>query len=229
MRVAALVLAAGSGERLGAGEPKAFVSLAGRSLVARSIETLLRCDAIDAVLPVVPASHIDDPELCAAGDASGVLLPAVPGGVRRQDSVAAGLNALPEEVGWVAIHDAARCLVEASAVTAVVERARACGAAILAHPSPDTVKLVEGVRIRSTPERATCWAAETPQVFRADLLREGLEKADAEGFTATDDAQLVERLGVDVEVVEGSVRNLKITRPADLAIAEALLREEEGA
>ena len=98
------------------------------------------------------------------------------------------------------------------------------GAAILARPSADTLKIVRNDAVESTPDRATCWVAQTPQVFRVELLREALDKAEAEGFVGTDDAQLVERLGVRVRVVPGSARNLKITTADDLRIAEALLQ-----
>ena len=139
----------------------------------------------------------------------------------------AGVGPFPPMVSdaqWVAVHDAARCLVAEDEVESVIRAARDSGAAILAHRSPDTVKLVRGDEIESTPDRQSCWVAQTPQVFRVDLLREALDKAEAEGFVGSDDAQLVERLGVCVRVVPGSSRNLKITTPDDLRIAEALLR-----
>jgi 2-C-methyl-D-erythritol 4-phosphate cytidylyltransferase len=221
VKATALVLAAGSGERLGARVPKAFVPLAGETLLERSIERLARVSLVNRVVPVVPAEYVE------AWRARGPKrADAVAGGVRRQDSVRAGLDALPDEVEWVAVHDAARCLVDERDIEAVIRAAQDSGAAILAHRSPDTVKLVRGDVVESTPERGACWAAETPQVFRLDLLREGLEKAAAEGFTATDDAQLVERLGIAVRIVESSSPNLKITHADDLKIAQALLAAE---
>ena len=225
MRVAAVVLAAGQGTRLGAKTPKAFVSVAGKTLLERSVETLSGADEVDWVQPVIPAELIGPP---AAPSPSASVAAAVPGGARRQDSVAAGLDALPEDVTWVAVHDAARCLVSREEVDQVVLSARRWDAAILARPSPDTLKLVEDGVIRSTPERSACWIAQTPQVFRVDLLREGLAKARAEHLTATDDAQLVEWLGVRVRVVEGSALNMKITHPVDLVIAEALVERDRA-
>ena len=221
MNLAALVLAAGRGERLGGDRPKAFVSLVGKSLVARSIETLVRVPLVDRVVPVIPPEELAGfGALVAAGPK---LAPAVPGGALRQDSVRAGLASLPASFDWVAVHDAARCLVSEEEVIAVIRAAEDSGAAILARPSPDTLKLVRSGVIESTPDRRSCWLAQTPQVFRTELLREALEKAEADGFEATDDAQLVERLGVAVHVVSGSTRNLKITHPEDLRIAAALL------
>lgn len=223
MKVAALVLAGGRGERLGSAVPKAFVSLRGRTLVERSVETLSRVPLVSRVIPVIPASTGALWERLALPDSETIGDPVV-GGAERQDSVRAGLAALPAEVDWVVVHDAARCLVSEAEVGAVIRAAQETGAAILARPSADTLKIVRDGAIVSTPPRSECWVAQTPQVFRVELLREALEKALAEGFVATDDAQLVERLGVSVRVVPGSARNLKITTPDDLRIAEALLR-----
>jgi 2-C-methyl-D-erythritol 4-phosphate cytidylyltransferase len=152
----------------------------------------------------------------------------VVGGAERQDSVRAGLAALPEDTTLVAVHDAARALVRPESVSRVVAEARESGAALLAVPARDTLKRVREGSVVDTPPREECWLAQTPQVFRVELLREGLAKADAEGFVGTDDAQLVERLGVAVRVVPGEPENLKITGPGDLAAAEAWLRQREA-
>jgi 2-C-methyl-D-erythritol 4-phosphate cytidylyltransferase len=226
MRAAALVLAAGKGVRLGEPIPKAFVRLGGKTLLERSLETLCRVPLLCRVVPVLPPDDVGA-SLAAVVSGADKLAEPVPGGARRQDSVAAGLASLPDDIEWVAVHDAARCLVSVEEVEAVLRGAQETGAAILARPSPDTLKLVRDGVIVSTPERSACWAAQTPQVFRVGLLREGLEKAKAEGFTATDDAQLVERSGISVRIVEGRASNLKITHPADLAVAEALLAQAD--
>jgi 2-C-methyl-D-erythritol 4-phosphate cytidylyltransferase len=225
MKVAALVLAAGRGERLGLGAPKAFVPLAGRPLLLHALEALCVCAELDLVVPVVAP---DDLSRLRTWQDALARLPrlgaAVEGGRERQDSVRAGLRALPPEVGWVAVHDAARPFVSGEDVRRVIEAARATGAALLATPARDTIKRVRGGRVVETPPRAECWAAQTPQVFRRDWLEEGLAKADADGVMATDDAALVERLGLAVRVVEGDPGNWKITLPADLTAAEARLR-----
>ena len=232
MTVAVLVLAAGRGERLGHALPKAFVPLKGRSLLARSLATLSRVPEVSCLIPVVARADLARYEAVRveleAEIGSGKLRPPVPGGVERQDSVAAGLAALPGAIEWVAVHDAARCLVSLEEVARVIAVARAHGAALLAHPARDTIKRVRGGCVVETPPRSECWVAQTPQVFRLELLREAMAKARAEGLVATDDAQLVERLGVPVHVVEGSPRNLKLTWPGDLAAAEAWLSEESG-
>jgi 2-C-methyl-D-erythritol 4-phosphate cytidylyltransferase len=225
MTVAALVLGAGRGERLGAGEPKAFVLLDGRPLVAHAIDALLACSAIDRIVPVVPADTLDRFAALQPGLADPArVCPAVAGGDRRQDSLRAGLEAAGD-CALVAVHDAARPLVRAPDVARVIAAAQGGGAAILAVPARDTVKLVHEGHVRETPPRSTCWAAQTPQVVRRDWLAEALDKAERDGFEATDDAELVERLGLPVSVVEGRASNLKITVDADLRAAEGWLRE----
>ncbi len=220
------MLAAGRGIRLGAGIPKAFVPLAGEPLVVRSVRALARSGALERILPVLPeAELVRWRELEGGlGDVGGLLSP-VAGGCERQDSTRAGLAALPADTEVVAVHDAARCLVRPVDVARVVEVARSHGAALLAVPARDTIKRVEAGEVRETPARESLWVAQTPQVFRMDLLREALEKAEAEGFVGTDDAQLVERLGVTVRVVEGDPGNVKITGPEDLRAAELRLAE----
>jgi 2-C-methyl-D-erythritol 4-phosphate cytidylyltransferase len=225
MSVAALVLAAGRGERLGGGTPKAFVPLAGRPLLWHALAAMAAAPVIERVVPVIARADLSRWERLAP-ELSGLpkLAPPAFGGAERQDSVASGLAALGVSTVWVAVHDAARPFVRPEAVARVVEAARSGGAALLAVPVTDTIKRVRAGRVVETPPRPECWAAQTPQVFRVDLLREALAKARAEGRTATDDAQLVEWLGVPVAVVEGDPDNWKLTLPQDLAAAEERLR-----
>jgi len=224
MSVAALVLAAGRGERLGSATPKAFVSLAGKPLLVRSLEALAESASVDVLVPVVAQRDLG--LFSALGDSMkgirGITAPVV-GGEQRQDSVRAGLAAVPTDVEWVAVHDAARPLVRSQDVDRVVAVARERGAAILAVPVRDTIKRVRDGQIRETPPRAECYAAQTPQVFRVEWLRRALEKAAADGYIGTDDAELVERLGIAVSVVEGHVSNLKLTDASDLETAERWL------
>jgi 2-C-methyl-D-erythritol 4-phosphate cytidylyltransferase len=229
MRVAALLLAAGRGERVGGSEPKAFLTLLGRPIAVHAIEALAACEAIDAIVPVLPAGALGRTADWRVGEtARRKLLAPVAGGAERQDSMRAGLAALPAGVEIVAVHDAARALVRPADVARVVAAAERAGAALLAVPVRDTLKRVRDQRVVATEPREGLWAAQTPQAFRAALLREALAKADADDFRATDDAQLVERLGVAVEIVEGDPGNLKLTWPADLAWAEAALRARAG-
>jgi 2-C-methyl-D-erythritol 4-phosphate cytidylyltransferase len=228
MRVVALLLAAGRGVRLGSELPKAFVPLAGRPLLLHALDALSAAPEVDRVIPVVSSACVRRLEAALASDAPRPKLgDPVVGGAERQDSVRAGLEALPDDTRLVAVHDAARALVRPDAVGRVVRAAERWGAAILAAPVRDTIKRVRDGRVVETPARAECWAAQTPQVFRVELLREALAKASAEGFLGTDDAQLVERLGVTVHVVEGDPDNLKLTHPEDLGVAESWLRRRE--
>jgi 2-C-methyl-D-erythritol 4-phosphate cytidylyltransferase len=236
MQVVALVLGAGSGSRLresvasealrAALPAKAFVRLAGKTLLARSIEALLASGAVDLVQPVLPEGELPRwPEVAGElADPRRVAKP-VAGGATRQASARAGLAALPESASLVAVHDAARPLVAPADVARVIAAARQHGAALLAAPLRDTIhRVLDGV-ITATPARDEHVAAQTPQVFRAELLREALDKAERSGIVATDDAALVARLGVRVRVVLGSAGNLKITNAADLLVAEGLLAE----
>jgi 2-C-methyl-D-erythritol 4-phosphate cytidylyltransferase len=224
MSVAALVLAAGRGERLGSPLPKAFVPLSGTPLLLHTLAALASVPEIDLVVPVVAAADRERWNALAS-DLARIpkLAPAVTGGAERQDSMRAGLAALGAEISLVAVHDAARPFVRATDVARVLSAAREVGAALLAVPVTDTIKRVRDGRVIETPERSTCWAAQTPQAFRVEVLREALAKATAAGVVVTDDVQLVERLGLPVAVVEGDPGNVKITGPQDLVVAEARL------
>lgn len=228
MSVVALLLAAGRGKRLGRELPKAFVPLAGRPLLLHALEALASAPEVDMVVPVVAAAELPRLQaLLADWGPRPKLAAAVVGGAERQDSVRAGMQALPPQASLVAVHDAARALLRSSAVSRVVAAAQRSGAAILAVPVHDTIKRVSAGRIVETPARAECWAAQTPQVFRTEILRDALAKAAAEGYLGTDDAELVERLGVTVEVVEGDLDNFKLTHPEDLVLAERAVAERQ--
>ena len=213
--VIALVPAAGRGIRLGAGLPKAFVELAGTAMLVRAVEGLMAAGCVDSVVVIVPA------ELVAEARA---LLPAavevVVGGAERTDSVREGLRAAGG-ADFVLVHDAARALTPASLIQRVVAALRSGHRAVIPGVAVvDTIKSVdESGIVVGTPDRATLRAVQTPQGFRADLLRQ----AYSGGVGATDDAALVELIGADVFVVEGDEMAFKITRPIDLALAEALL------
>ncbi len=217
-----IVVAAGRSERMG-GTDKVFASLVGRPLIAWTLAAFKKCDAIDAVVVVAAPGSVGRMQALVEEWRFTNVTRVVPGGLTRQDSVRAGIDAA-SGAAIVAVHDAARPLVTPELIAAGVELARAHGAALCAVPSRDTVKDVDGDPpvVRATPDRARMWLAQTPQVFARDLLLRAHEAATA---AATDDAALVEALGHDVYVYEGAPSNFKITTAEDLVIAEALLRE----
>ena len=222
MTTAVLVLAAGRGERLGASLPKAFVPLCSVPILLRSLATLQSVSEIDSIIPVLGAG--DGPHYASLSlEGLNKVHGPVVGGALRQDSMAEGLAALPPETEWVGVHDAARCLVDERDVQSVFQAARDTGAAILAERVRDTIKQVREGQIVATPDRSECWAAQTPQVFRREILTEAIGKARAQGRLATDDAELVEQLGVSVRVVESRRPNPKITFAEDLQWAEHCL------
>lgn len=218
--VAAIIVAAGPGTRLGAGMPKAFVPLAGVPLFIRSLRALLAAPAIDQAIVVAPPEAMADAARLLQSGAPYRLTPAlVAGGAERQDSVRNGLAAVGD-AALVAIHDAARPFVTRAAVEAAIDAARDHGAAIVAIPATDTVKIVHPDGwVETTPPRAQTWLAQTPQVFQTALIRAAHARADR-ATPVTDDAALVEQLGHRVRVVVGSPDNRKITTPDDRAWAE---------
>lgn len=217
-----VVVAAGSGTRLGADRPKALVEVAGVTLLEHALVGATGSGAGHVVV-VAPADHLAQTEGVVARVRTQAVVTVVPGGAERTDSVAAGLAALPPGLDVVLVHDAARCLAPASLferVTAAV-RAGAAGA-VPGLAVVDTIKVVdERGAITATPARASLRAVQTPQGFRADLLR----AAHATGVQATDDAALVEALGHEVLVVEGDERALKVTTVEDLRRVERWLAE----
>ena len=224
-RVAAVVVAAGRGERLGAPE-KVLLPLAGRAMLTWSLRALEQAETIGSVV-VVAGSHTMEPVGQLVRDGGFAKVQAiVAGGERRQDSVAAGLAALPEGTEIVVIHDGARPLAEPELFDRCAAAAVECGAAIAATPVSDTLKRVAEGAIAGTIDRAGLWAAQTPQAFRLESLRRVL--AASSGETVTDEAGLCETAGVPVSVVPASPANLKVTHAEDIPVADALLRARHG-
>jgi 2-C-methyl-D-erythritol 4-phosphate cytidylyltransferase len=210
----ALLVAAGSGERLGASRPKAFVALAGRPMLEWSLDALRAAGVDDVVVALPPGERA--PAGCLG----------VPGGVTRSASVRAALAAAPPGATEVVVHDAARPLVEPALFARTLDALAEADAAIAAARVTDTIKQAGGDRrVTATLDRSTLWAVQTPQAFRRAALEAALDVADDVLAAATDDAWLVERAGGSVRVVESSPANLKVTTPHDLQIAELLLRD----
>jgi 2-C-methyl-D-erythritol 4-phosphate cytidylyltransferase len=224
VRFSAVVAAAGTGRRMG-GRGKALLKLAGRPILYRAIEALRAAPGCAEIVPVLHQDEYDDAGLAARLRRRYDIRKTALGGPTRQASVLAGLELVSEGLPVVLIHDAARALVDPAVVQQVAEAAAQHGAAIAAVPVAETVKEVDSSGcVRATPARDALWLARTPQGFGKDLILQAHRAARDEGFCATDDAQLVERLGMPVRIVQDSYDNLKITTPEDLAIAEAILR-----
>ncbi len=226
MHVTAIVPAAGGGTRFGGPVPKQYLPLQGVPLLARTLRALLASGVVDCVVVLVAPG---EEARCRAEVLIPYDLPAdrvFSGGADRQASVCAGLRAVPEETDLILVHDGARPLITADLIRAAVGLAATEGAAVVAVPVTDTIKLADaGLTIVETPPRGRLWAAQTPQVFRADWLRAAHTRALADGFRGTDDSVLVERLGYPVRLIRGTPENLKITTSADLARAEQVLRD----
>jgi len=223
--VVALVPAAGRGLRMGGSVPKQFLSLGGEPLIVQSLRTLQAAPVVDEIVLAVPRADV---QYCADEIVSRhrftKVTKVVAGGAERQDSVRYALAQVHSDTEIVLIHDAVRPFVTLRMIAEVVAAARKEGAAIIALPMRDTVKQVrtDGT-IERTVDRTPLWLAQTPQAFRLDWIETAHKKAHAEGIRATDDAFLVEWLGYSVAVVEGSGENIKVTRPEDLVIGEAIL------
>lgn len=222
----AIVVAAGSGTRFGAGKPKQFLEIGGKAVVVHALERFEDCAAVGETILVLPAAEIENFRLSAARYNLKKLSHVVAGGETRSASVLNGLNCVNASgAEIVAVHDGARPLVTSAEISAVIDKAKQFGAACLVAPVNDTIKKVAGGVIVGTIDRSELRRALTPQAFRCEILRRAFARKDRSA--ATDECFLVEKLGYEIAVVEGSARNIKITRPEDLRIAEFLLAESE--
>jgi len=227
MSIAALIVAAGRGVRFGTDCLKQFALLRNKPILFHSIEIFENMGEFDQIWLVLPEDFMDELERRFDLSPYKKIGGWVAGGARRQDSVWAGLSNLPDETEIVAIHDAVRPCAPAAAISQAVRRARQAGAAILAAPVLDTLKRCDDTdHIVETIERNRLWLAQTPQVFRFDLVRRAFRKVLDDQVEITDDAAAVERLGGRVEVVRSDWPNPKITTPPDARLAELLLREK---
>jgi 2-C-methyl-D-erythritol 4-phosphate cytidylyltransferase len=224
MKASAIVVAAGSGTRLGLGTPKAFVTVDGASLLFRVLHTISTVEAFGEVVLAVPSGAKNSAR--AEADAAGLQIPIkiTNGGAQRQDSVRLALMLTSAEADVIVVHDAARPFATSAMFATCIATAAQIGAAVVAIPVADSLKEVDRGTIAATIPRDSLWQAQTPQAFRRELLMRAHELAMRERIDVTDDAHLCERLGMTVQVVLGSVVNLKITTPEDLRIGEAIAR-----
>lgn len=218
----AVIVAAGTASRMG-GIDKVMAPIGGEPMILRTVRTFQQCDAISEIVIVTrPDLIVPIMDLCHGFEKVRAV---IVGGNSRQESVEHGLGALSSKVQLVAVQDGARPLITWQVIDRTVRAANSYGAAAPAVPVKDTVKVVNGGVVTATPDRSTLQAVQTPQVFDLELLKAALKKAAEDGAQVTDDCSAVERLGMSVKIVEGDERNIKVTTPLDLKIAEIFLEE----
>ena len=223
----AIIAAAGQGTRMAGQRPKQFLELAGVPIIFHTLKAFEQCDAIQQIIVVIAPEEIAGFQALADQHNLQKLNAVVPGGATRADSVLRGLNVVEEaNVEIVAVHDGVRPFVTPDEILRTVQAAKLAGAAILVSAPVDTVKEVKNGAVVKTLKRSELRNALTPQCFTYELLRRAYEEADVFDPELTDESSLVERLGVRIVTVEGSPRNIKLTRPEDIAIGETLLKSE---
>ncbi|MBI2231857.1 MAG: 2-C-methyl-D-erythritol 4-phosphate cytidylyltransferase [Deltaproteobacteria bacterium] len=228
MKVTAVIVAAGEGLRVGGNVPKPYLPLVGRAMLLRTLDRFFAARSIEQVVLVVAAGELSRCEAMLRADSvlgrrHWVLQS---GGATRQQSVKAGLEKVDGDTDIVVIHDGARPFVSPALIERCIELADRNGAVVVGLPARDTIKIVsDDHRVLSTPDRKAIWEIQTPQAFRRELIVKAHDRAVREGFTATDDAMLVEQMGKPVWVIDGEKTNMKITMPEDLWLAEAMIRE----
>jgi len=227
-----IVAAAGLGKRLGLGKNKTFVEVEKAPLLAHNLHNISKVENLDRVIVVVREEEIAEAEGLISQYQPKyypqLTWTVVAGGAERQDSVANALESIPEEDGYVAVHDGARPFADAAIFARVWAKAKITGAAIAAMPCKDTIKVVDAKDVVvQTPPRQTLRSVQTPQIFNLRLLRTAYRGLRITGGMVTDDAGAVENMGVPVSIAAGSYQNIKITTPEDLAVARALLSCKE--
>ena len=224
-KIAAVIPAAGQGVRMGWYKKQLF-KLDGIPVLVHTLRKIAACSEITEIWVAAPPEDLAEVEQVMEGERLGKPVTVIAGGTHRQDSVENCLRRLAPDTDLVVVHDAVRPLISPDLIAAVVAEASQTGAAILGILSVDTVKQVERTRIVGTLPRDRIVLAQTPQVFRYDILKRAFDRAREDGFHGTDEASLVEHIGCDVTVVPGSDRNIKITKPSDLDLARFYLDQE---
>jgi 2-C-methyl-D-erythritol 4-phosphate cytidylyltransferase len=226
MKSAAIIVSAGKGRRFAGEKKKQFFLLAGKPILCHTLDQFETCPSIDFIQLVVGRDDMDY-TLKEIVEAHGYrkISKIVPGGKVRQESVRNGIETLPDEVDIVVIHDGVRPFVTHRMIEESIQTARRFKAAVVAMPVKETIKMARPDRtILKTLDRESLWQIQTPQTFQADVIRRAYRRAAEEGFIGTDDASLVERIGIKVYILSGSYDNIKITTPEDLMLASLLLQ-----
>jgi 2-C-methyl-D-erythritol 4-phosphate cytidylyltransferase len=232
--IAAILPAAGLGTRMGHETPKQFLELDGVPIVIHTLRKVAACPLITHIVVATRGDVVERLEARIREEKFAQSVMVVKGGDSRQGSVSQALKYIPADTELVVVHDAVRPFVTVEQITRVIEEARRCQAAILAVPAMDTVKEVKRASlpedvalITATIPRERVVLAQTPQVFETQLLKQAFAEAEADGVNASDEAGLIEKLGHEVHVVQGSERNIKITKPADMDLARFYMHAEQ--
>ena len=224
MRAWAIIAAGGKGKRMGAKTSKQLLKLNGVTILERTLKPFLDCPVIEGIVIVTENEIIENVNSIVSDVSPGLQnISVVSGGSVRQNSVWNGLCAIPDNVDVIVIHDAVRPFITSKLITDCIDSAFEHGAVTIMRPLKDTVKVVSNGLIVNTPDRSSIWITQTPQAFRAGLIREAHTHARDEGFTGTDDCILVERLGHPVHLIEGEDLNIKITTKVDMEIARTII------
>ena len=222
----AIIPAAGIGARMHADRAKQMLELDGVPVLVRTLQRFEQCEAVDQIILALQPNLTSEVLALISRYNLSKVARVVGGGAERQDSVYRGLQVVGvETAGIIVVHDAVRPFIRPDEIRAVIDRASSTGAALMALAATDTIKQAKSGRVQRTLDRRRIYYAQTPQAFRINVIRDAFERAYADGFMGTDESQLVERLGHRVSVVEGSPINIKITRPFDLRLAEAIQSE----
>ena len=227
MKTVAVIVAGGKGTRIEGKLPKQFTEIAGKPVVVYTLEKFELCDSVDEICLVVPEDFLSFSQEMVNKFHFKKLNKIIPGGEKRQDSVYKGLLAIPDNTSFVVVHDGVRPLVKVSKIKESIRLCKECKAVILAVPVKETVKRVENLSVITTLNREKLWSIQTPQTFDYILLVGAYKKAEEDGFSGTDSSSLVERLGVEVKVLEGDYDNIKITTKKDLIFAEEILKSSK--
>jgi len=226
IKVAVIIAAGGKGVRMGAKVPKQFLHLHDTPIIIHTIRKFAGCSEIQKIILVVPENEVAETEFLVSKWNISEKVKVIRGGETRQHSVWQGLNRVPNKTEIVMVHDGVRPFISQEIINTCIREAGEWGAVITAVPVSDTVKEVINHTVRTTLDRSILWRVQTPQCFQKRVLIEAYKKAWEENRTATDDSALVEQMGQPVRVIQGEERNIKITSPEDLKIAEKLVEEK---
>ena len=214
---------------MGGGLNKNFLKLAGEPILIRTLKTFSQVERVNFLIVIVAAHEVETVEKLLRGTEGLKNFAVTVGGSERQYSIANGLKLLPDDAEIILVHDAARPLISTRTINDVIDAAEKFGGAIAAVPSKDTIKIVDAEGfVRYTPPRSELVAVQTPQGFRREILLQAYDKAATENFLGTDDSSLAERLGTKIKIVASDYRNIKVTTPEDIIIAESFLRDRNG-